>query len=142
MPPWIDGAIFYHIYPLGLLGAPARNDVDAGVEHRLPTLREWTAHIASLGCNAVYLGPLFESTSHGYDTIDYTCVDRRLGDNADLAALVAAFHDQGFRVIFDGVFNHVSRDFPAFRDLLERGEDSAFRDWFVNVDFGQRSPLG
>lgn len=143
MPEWIDSAIFYHIYPLGLLGAPGRNDLDqAAIEHRLPTLREWMPHIASLRCNAVYLGPVFESTSHGYDTIDYTRVDRRLGDTADLASLVGAFHEQGFRVILDGVFNHVSRDFPAFRDLLERGEDSPFRDWFVNVDFGQRSPMG
>jgi len=142
MPQWIDGAIFYHIYPLGLLGAPARNDLDQAIEHRLPTLREWAAHAASLGCNAIYLGPVFESTSHGYDTIDYTRVDRRLGDNRDLVDLIASFHELGMRVILDGVFNHVSRDFPAFRDLLERGADSPFRDWFVKVDFAQRSPLG
>jgi len=141
MPTWIDGAVFYHIYPLGLLGAPARNDPDTPVEHRLPALREWLPHIATLGCNAVYLGPVFESTSHGYDTIDYTRVDRRLGDNRDLAELVAALHERGMRIILDGVFNHVSRDFFAFRDVLDRGIESPYRDWFVNVDFQQRSPL-
>ncbi|MDQ3656564.1 MAG: alpha-amylase family glycosyl hydrolase [Chloroflexota bacterium] len=142
MPQWIDGAIFYHIYPLGLLGAPARNDEDQEVEHRLPRLREWGPHAASLGCNAIYLGPVFESTSHGYDSIDYARVDRRLGDNQDLVDLIAFYRQLGMRVVLDGVFNHVSREFPAFQDLLERGEDSPFRDWFVNVDFGQRSPLG
>lgn len=142
MPAWIDDAIFYHMYPLGLLGAPVRNATDQAIEHRLPALREWGRHAASLGCNAIYLGPVFESTSHGYDTIDYTRVDRRLGDKADLADLVASFHGGGMRVILDGVFNHVSRDFPAFQDLLRHGERSPFRDWFVNVDFGQQSPLG
>ncbi len=141
MPEWIDGAVFYHIYPLGLLGAPARNEEDP-VEHRLPALEAWGAHARSLGCNAVYLGPVFESASHGYDTIDYRRVDRRLGDNGDLANLVAAWRARGLRVILDGVFNHVSREFPAFRDLLKRGEESPYREWFVDVDFGQRSPLG
>jgi glycosidase len=142
MPSWIERAIIYHIYPLGLLGAPRRNDPAGGIEHRLPRLHDWSEHIAGLGCNAIYLGPLFESMSHGYDTIDYTRVDRRLGDNADLADLIAHYHDRGFRVILDGVFNHVSREFPAFRDLLEHGERSSYRDWFVDVDFSQQSPLG
>lgn len=141
MPEWIDVAIFYHIYPLGLLGAPARNEGGA-VEHRLPSLVEWGQHAAALGCNAIYLGPVFESASHGYDTIDYTRVDRRLGDNADLADLITSWRARGLRVILDGVFNHVSREFPAFQDLLARGADSPCRDWFVNVDFGQQSPLG
>ncbi len=142
MPQWIDGAIFYHMYPLGLLDAPARNDMEEDIEHRLSALAEWGRHAATLGCNAVYLGPVFESTSHGYDTIDYTRVDRRLGDNQDLADLIASYHGQGLRVILDGVFNHVGREFHAFQDLLERGAESPFRDWFVNVDFSQRSPLG
>lgn len=142
MPAWIDGAIFYHLYPLGLLGAPSRNDLDGPIAHRLPALQEWIPHIAALGCNAVYLGPVFESTSHGYDTIDYASVDRRLGDNRDLTDLVAAFQAQGMRVLLDGVFNHVSRDFFAFRDLLDRGPESPYRAWFVDVDFDARSPLG
>ncbi len=142
MPPWIDSAVFYHIYPLGLLGAPPVNDPDLPVEHRLRTLREWRGHIQSIGCNAVYLGPVFQSVSHGYDTTDYLEVDRRLGDNADLMELVAHFHDAGIRVILDGVFNHVGREFGPFLDLLQHGEESAFRDWFVDVNFGQQSPLG
>lgn len=69
-------------------------------------------------------------------------MDRRLGDNATLTDLVEALHASGIRVILDGVFHHVGRDFWAFRDLLTHGERSAYRDWFVGVDFGRRSPHG
>lgn len=142
MPSWIDRAIFYHIYPLGLLDAPRRDDGGEGLQHRLPGLQAWIPHLKDIGCNAVYLGPVFASVSHGYDTTDYTLVDPRLGDNDDLVAFVTACHDQDVRVILDGVFNHVGREFFAFRDVLEHGEDSGYRDWFINVDFGQESPTG
>jgi glycosidase len=142
MASWIDGAIFYHIYPLGLLDAPKRDDWGDGLEHRLPGLLPWIAHLSSLGCNAVYLGPVFESVSHGYDTTDYFTVDPRLGDTDDLQAFVLACHEHNVHVVFDGVFNHVGRNFFAFRDLLEHGEESAYRDWFVDVRFGHQSPNG
>ena len=131
---WYDNAVFYHIYPLGLTGAPKRNDYGEAA-HRLDALLPWVAHIAALGCNALYLGPVFQSGSHGYDTTDYRTVDCRLGDNDDLRHLVAACHDRGIRVILDGVFNHVGRDFFAFRDLREKREQSPYRDWFCNVNF-------
>lgn len=140
--PWSKDAVFYHIYPLGLLDAPRQNTPDIPAESRLPGLAAWTPHIRSLGANAVYLGPVFESATHGYDTLDYRMVDRRLGTNDDLKALVEHWHGQGIRVILDAVLNHVSRDAAPFRDLRERGEDSPYRDWFANVRFGQRSPLG
>jgi glycosidase len=98
--------------------------------------------LEELGINALYLGPLFESTAHGYDTLDYYHVHRRLGNNEDLRTLVRAFHDRDFRVILDGVFNHVGRHFFAFRDLAEKREASAYRDWFYHLDFNRPSPLG
>lgn len=139
---WSYDAIFYHIYPLGLCGAPRHNSLQNAPEPRLAQLHGWIEHLAGLGVNAVYLGPLFESTVHGYDTADYYHVDRRLGDDRTLADLVAALHDAGIRVILDGVFNHVGRDFWAFRDLRERGEASPYRDWFAGIDFSRRSPHG
>jgi len=139
---WASDAIFYHIYPLGLCGAPARNDFHAPVVHRLDRLYGWMDHLQAMGINAVYLGPLFESTSHGYDTADYTTVDRRLGDRETLAHLVNAFHQRAMRVILDGVFNHVGRDFWAFRDVQEHRETSAYRDWFQGLQFGPRSRYG
>ena len=80
---WYDEAIFYHIYPLGLLDAPKENKYD-GITHRLPALSPWIDHIKNIGCNAIYIGPLFESEGHGYETTDYKKLDSRLGDNNDL----------------------------------------------------------
>jgi glycosidase len=142
MSHWAYDAVFYHIYPLGLCGAPPHNDFTAPVQPRLEQLHGWIDHMVSLGVNALYLGPVFESTSHGYDTADYYRVDRRLGSNETLARLSAALHQQGIRLILDGVFNHVGRDFWAFRDVRERGERSAYRDWIHGLDFSRRSPYG
>lgn len=131
---WYDEAVFYHIYPLGLAGAPAENPYGEPV-HRLNTLIPWITHCREIGCNALYIGPLFESVGHGYETTDYKKLDSRLGDNEDLKAFVKACHENGVRVIFDGVFNHVGRDFFAFQDVKKNRENSAYRDWFCNVNF-------
>lgn len=133
--PWYDEAVFYHIYPLGLLGAPKQNDY-CEPQHRLVRLVPWLDHLQRLGVTALYIGPLFQSVGHGYETCDYRQVDSRLGTNDDLRDLVAAAHERGIRVVFDGVFNHVGRDFFAYRDLVSRREESPYRDWFVNVNFG------
>lgn len=131
---WYDEAVFYHIYPLGLCGAPALNEGGETV-HRIRDLNPWIAHLKKIGCNALYIGPLFESVGHGYETTDYKKTDRRLGDNEDLKQLVQTCHKQNIRVIFDGVFNHTGRDFFAFRDLKENRENSRYRDWYCQVNF-------
>lgn len=131
---WYDEAVFYHIYPLGLTGAPKQNPYGTP-EHRLNTLLPWISHIKQIGCNALYIGPLFESVGHGYETTDYKKLDSRLGTNEDLAAFVAECHQQGIRVVLDGVFNHTGRDFFAFQDLKQNREHSAYRDWYCNVNF-------
>jgi glycosidase len=131
---WYDEAIFYHIYPLGLLDAPKENKYD-GVTHRLPQLNPWIDHIKEIGCNAIYIGPLFESEGHGYETTDYKKLDSRLGDNNDLKKFVKLCHKAGVKVIFDGVFNHTGRSFFAFKDLKEHREGSRYRDWYCNVNF-------
>ena len=131
---WYDEAVFYHIYPLGLTGAPALNDYGPAV-NRLKTLEPWIDHIRTLGCTGLYIGPLFESVGHGYETTDYRKLDSRLGTNGDLKDFVRRCHEAGLRVILDGVFNHTGRDFFAFRDLKERREQSAYRDWYCNVNF-------
>lgn len=131
---WYDEAIFYHIYPLGLAGAPKENSYGEPV-HRLNSLIPWITHIREIGCNALYIGPLFESVGHGYETTDYKKLDSRLGTNEDLKNFVAECHKQGIKVIFDGVFNHTGRDFFAFQDLKQNRENSPYRDWFCNVNF-------
>ena len=67
---WYNEAVFYHIYPLGLAGAPKQNEYGEPV-HRLNTLLPWIDHIKEIGCTALYIGPLFESVGHGYETTDY-----------------------------------------------------------------------
>lgn len=131
---WFDEAIFYQIYPLGLLGAPKENDYGT-VVHRLQDLRPWIEHIRDLNCTAVYLGPCFQSGSHGYDTTDYKVVDGRLGDTEDLKKFVSDCHKAGLRVVFDGVFNHTGRDFFAYQDLRKNREQSPYRDWYRDVNF-------
>ena len=134
MTPWYEEAEFYHIYPLGLTGAPDRNEGGKEI-HRFSTLMEWLPHIAELGCTAIYIGPLFESTSHGYDTRDYKMVDRRLGDNKDFAAFVKSAHEMGIRVVVDGVFNHTGREFFAFQDIQKNRENSRYCSWYQGIRF-------
>jgi cyclomaltodextrinase len=130
VPAWAREAVFYHIYPLGFLDAPPQNDPEAEPVPRLAELRKWYDHIAGLGANAIYFGPLFESVRHGYDTTDYFQIDRRLGDVALFREIVGELHERGFKVILDGVFNHTGREFFAFRDIRERGRDSGYVDWY------------
>lgn len=131
---WYDEAVFYHIYPLGLTGAPKENSYGEPV-HRLNTLLPWIGHIKEIGCNALYIGPLFESVGHGYETTDYKKLDTRLGTNEDLTNFVAECHKQGIRVILDGVFNHTGRDFFAFQDIKQNRENSQYKDWYCDVNF-------
>lgn len=131
---WYNEAVFYHIYPLGLTGAPKQNEYGEPV-HRLNTLLPWIDHIKEIGCTALYIGPLFESVGHGYETTDYRKLDSRLGDNEDLKNFVATCHEKGIKVIFDGVFNHTGRDFFAFKDIQEKRLNSPYVNWYCNVNF-------
>ena len=131
---WYDEAVFYHIYPLGMTGAPRENSYGEPVE-RLNKLLPWISHIKNIGCKAIYIGPLFESVGHGYETTDYKKLDSRLGTNDTLKNFVAECHKQEVKVIFDGVFNHTGRDFFAFKDIKANRENSRYKDWYCNVNF-------
>jgi cyclomaltodextrinase / maltogenic alpha-amylase / neopullulanase len=140
MGHWANDALFYHIYPLGFCGVPFHNDLQAAPVPRLEKIYGWLDHLEQLGVNALYLGPLFESSKHGYDTADYYHVDRRLGSNETLARLSNALHARGIRLILDGVFNHVGRDFWAFRDVRAQLQRSRYTSWFQGLSFNGRSP--
>ncbi len=135
---WFDEAVFYHIYPLGLTGAPKENNYSVP-SSRLKDIKPVIDHIKAIGCNALYIGPLFESVGHGYETTDYKKTDSRLGTNEDLKDFVSTCHKKGIRVIFDGVFNHTGRDFFAFRDILEKRENSPYKDWYSINFWGNNS---
>jgi cyclomaltodextrinase / maltogenic alpha-amylase / neopullulanase len=93
-------------------------------------------HLTGLGINAIYFNPIFQSASnHRYHTHDYFHVDPMLGGNAALRELLDAAHARGIRVILDGVFNHASRGFFQFHDILENGAESAYIDWFTVHDW-------
>ena len=135
---WYRDAAFYHIYPLGFCGENRYNDFSSQPTGKIRRVIPYVKHIRKLGANAVYFGPVFESTKHGYDTADYRIIDRRLGTNKDFADVCAELHKNGIRVVLDGVFNHVGRDFWAFQDVKQHKWDSAFKDWF-NVKFDGNS---
>lgn len=146
-PEWARDAVFYQIFPdrfavalrrknaspkpvneIGDLGAAMGGNIN-GITARLP-------YLSDIGVNAIYLTPVFQSQSyHGYDINDYSTVDGRFGTNADLVRLVATAHERGIRVIFDGVFNHCGDLHSAFQDVLQKGEESEFADWFFIQDF-------
>ncbi|MBC7961261.1 MAG: alpha-amylase, partial [Vallitaleaceae bacterium] len=132
---------FYHIYALGFCNAEKRRVKHAyPISHRLSAVVDYIPTLKRLGTTAIILGPLFQSESHGYDTIAYDQVDQRLGDEADLKNLVHVCHQNEIRVVSDCVFNHVGRGHFAFQDLREKGRDSAYVDWFKGIDFSKSNP--
>ena len=138
---WEKNALFYQIYPLGLCGAPWENPGGEPVS-RIRKIHDWIPHLKKMHVNAIYFSPLWESGTHGYDTHDYTQLDRRLGTNADFAQLCDALHANGIRVVIDGVFNHVGRGFFAFQDVLKNGQNSPYCSWFCNLWFGNSNRFG
>jgi len=134
---WAYESVFYQIYPLGFCGAPFEND---GVsESRILKVIDWIPHMKKLGINAVYFSPVFESDTHGYNTRDYSKIDTRLGTNEDFKKVCDALHNEGIRIVLDGVFNHVGRGFWAFQDVLKNRENSPYVNWFARIAFDGNS---
>lgn len=131
---WTKEAVMYNIYPLGFAGAPKENDFE--LTYRLDKIYDWIPNFKKLGINTMVFNPVFESTRHGYDTIDYYKIDSRLGDNNSFKEICKTLHQNGIRIIIDGVFNHVGRDFFAFKDVQQNREGSRYRSWFMNLNFG------
>jgi len=143
-PGWVSDAVFYQIFPdrfarserltkpdnLEDWDAPPTVDGYKGGD--LLGIVEHLDWLSDLGINAVYLNPIFQSASnHRYHTHDYHRVDPLLGGDEAFDELIAACHDRGIRVIVDGVFNHASRGFFPFSDILESGAASPWVDWFA-----------
>lgn len=147
-PDWVRDAIFYQIFPdrfaqsltvpkpsnLEPWGStPTRHGYQGG---DLIGVVERLDYLIDLGVNAIYFTPIFQSASnHRYHTHDYEKVDPMLGGNAALRRLIDEAHDRGMKIVLDGVFNHSSRGFFQFHDLLENGEDSVYGDWFLVNSF-------
>ena len=134
-PKWMNTAFFYNVFPDSFadgseaLAGPAKSGGRLGGTLRGVT--ENLEHIARLGCNGLYLNPIFTAKSyHKYDTIDYYHVDPCFGTDDDLRSLVQKAHKMGMRVVLDGVFNHSGTGFFAFQDVLKRGTSSPYFHWY------------
>ncbi len=144
--PWEEssGETFYDEYAFNRFYG---GDI-AGIEEQLPYLK-------ALGVNALYLNPVFAApTNHKYDVGNYLHIDPHFGtpdryeellSEEDLMApgtwqwtksdrrfldFIAKAHEMGFKVIVDGVFNHVGAEHPAYVDIVCNGKISPFADWF------------
>jgi len=133
---WVENALFYHIYPLGAFDCPRENKGEETSGHRILKLIDWLPHLKNIGVTAIYLGPIWESGTHGYDTYDYFKLDRRLGDNDDLKTVINNCHENDIKVVLDGVFNHIGRGHKAFMDILKNREQSNYKDWISGLNFG------
>ncbi len=134
---WADEAVFYQIYPLGFCNAAFEND---GVcNENITKVIDWIPHLKELGITAIYFSPVFESDTHGYNTRDYTLIDKRLGTNEDFAKVCKELHNNNIKVVLDGVFNHVGRGFWAFEDVLKNREGSRYVGWFDRIAFDGNS---
>jgi cyclomaltodextrinase len=142
-PDWVRDAVFYQIFPdrfafsltvpkpkhLDDWGAPPTYSGYQGGD--LIGVVERLNYLMDLGINAIYFTPIFQSASnHRYHTHDYEKVDPMLGGNPALRRLIDEAHARGIRVVLDGVFNHASRGFFQFHDIMENGPNSAYLDWF------------
>lgn len=122
----IDHAIWWHVYPLGACGAPIRGDAGQP-ESRLRRLDAWLDYVIELGCSGLLLGPIFASSTHGYDTLDYFRIDSRLGNDEDFDHLIAECERRGLSVVLDGVFNHVGINHPMVAEALADPSNSLIR---------------
>lgn len=96
-------------------------------------------HVQQLGADVLYLNPIvLAHTNHKYDAIDYLQISPEFGSRDDLRKLAAETRRRGMRLVLDGVFNHMGRNGPKYRDA-EADARSAYRDWFV---FGPQYPGG
>lgn len=130
---WANESIFYQIYPLGFCC-----DYSNNIYEKITKVIDWIPHIKSIGANAIYFSPVFESDNHGYDTKDYFKIDSRIGTNEDFSKVCKELHNNNIKIVLDGVFNHVGRGFWAFQDVLKNKENSLYKDWFI-INFSGNS---
>lgn len=148
VPAWTKEGIVYQIFPDRFCNGDKSNDVEGvlpwGEEVSTTTMFggdlqgiiDKLDYLKDLGINIVYLTPIFlATTNHKYNTCDYYQVDPSFGDVEKAKKLVEKCHEKGIRVLFDAVFNHSGSDFFAFKDVIEKGEKSKYKDWFYIKNF-------
>ena len=147
-PGWAKGMIYYQIFPERFYNGEYGNDpADAAMWGTSPTRENYMGgdlagiikkipYLKELGVECLYLTPIFEGDfNHKYATTNYFCVDPIFGSNEELRELVRKCHAQEIRIILDGVFNHTGIHFPYFQDVLEKQEQSDYKNWFLIEKF-------
>jgi cyclomaltodextrinase / maltogenic alpha-amylase / neopullulanase len=146
-PDWVKHAVFYQIFPDRF----ARTQRHLDDPSMAVALEPWSSpptpsgykggdlwgvaekldYLADLGVTAIYFTPIFQSAcNHRYHTHDYYQIDPLLGGKAAFFDLLEAAHSRDIKVVLDGVFNHASRGFFFFNDILENGPHSPWLNWF------------
>ncbi len=146
VPEWTKDAIVYNIFPDsfashgGELSKTAAKHCYEGhntvslLGGTLRGIEENLSYIAGLGCNCIYLNPIFAAGAyHKYDTLDYFHIDPCMGTDDDLRRLVKTAHSMGIRILLDGVFNHISWEHPMFQDVLKKGHASEYASCFYQL---------
>jgi len=147
-PNWINGRTVYQIFPDRFCNGDSENDPPSVLKwNENPTGTSFFGgdikgiinnldYLADLGIGVIYMTPIFLSPSnHKYDTVDYYTIDPAFGTKGDLCELVEEAHRRDIKVILDGVFNHCSNEFFAFKDVVLNGSGSKYKDWFNIYDF-------
>lgn len=126
-PQWLSDAVFYQIYP------SSYKDSDGNGIGDLPGITSKLDYIQSLGVNAIWLNPVFESGwfDGGYDVIDFYKVDPRFGTNTDLVNLVEDAHKRGMKVCLDLVAGHSSDKCEWFKKSMEADPNQQYSDYYI-----------
>jgi len=132
---WPAHPVIYQIYPRSFADTTGSGEGDlAGIAGKLD-------HLADLGADAVWIGPVYPSPMYdgGYDVADYCGIDPRYGTLADLDRVIARAHDLDVRIMMDLVFNHTSIAHPWFKASAARRD--GMDDWYVWADAGPDGAL-
>lgn len=100
-------------------------------------------YLKNLGVTAIYLSPVFESSSnHRYDTGDYCKIDEMLGGEEGFLRLIEACNEADIAIILDGVFNHTGADSKYFNKFNRydslgayQSRESEYFDWYTFYEF-------
>ena len=143
-PDWVAKTVWYQIFPERFNNGDPSNDPEnaLGWGSEKPTRENFFGgdlqgiidkldYLVDLGINGLYLCPIFTSPSnHKYDTVDYYEIDPHFGDKQLFRELVEKAHERGIRVMLDAVFNHLGASSHQWQDVILRGEESDYADWF------------
>lgn len=143
-PEWAKSTVWYQIFPERFANGredlspenvlpwgskdPDVNDFFGG---DLQGIVDKLDYVEDLGVNGIYLTPIFSAPSnHKYDTLDYYSIDPHFGDPELFRTLVSQLHQRGMRIMLDAVFNHIGSASPQWQDVVKKGAQSRYKDWF------------